>query len=51
MTIKLIIIIYQHNFKGTSNVYSPAIYRTKEKFEPLNAFDDKHDKYTKYAKY
>jgi hypothetical protein len=28
--------LYQHNFEGTSNIYSPAIYYNVEKFTPLN---------------
>ena len=37
--------IYQHNFEGTSNVYSPAIYYKMEPFLPLNSYDDKFAKY------
>ena len=37
--------LYQHNFEGTSNIYSPAIYYNVEKFAPLNFYDDKLAKY------
>jgi hypothetical protein len=37
--------IYQHNFEGTSNVYSPAIYYNTESFDPLNLYDAKFAKY------
>jgi hypothetical protein len=37
--------IFQHNFKGTSNVYAPAIYYNVEKFVPLNSFDDYYASY------
>jgi hypothetical protein len=39
--------IYQHNFEGTSNVYSPAIYYNVESFDPLNLYDAKFAKYYK----
>ena len=28
--------IYQHNFEGTSNIYSPSIYYNMERFASLN---------------
>jgi hypothetical protein len=42
--------IYQHNFEGTSNVYSPSIYYNmesynKEIFTPLNYYDDYYAPY------
>ena len=37
--------LYQHNFEGASNFYSPAIYYNKEEFIPLNLYDDKYAKY------
>ena len=37
--------IYQHNFEGTSNVYSPAIYYNMESFDPLNLYDDNFAEY------
>jgi hypothetical protein len=37
--------IYQYNFEGTSNVYSPAIYYDMENFSPVNLYDDKFAKY------
>jgi len=37
--------IYQHNFEGTSNVYSPAIYYNMESFDPINFYDAKFEKY------
>ena len=37
--------IYQHNFEGTSNVYSPAIYYNMESFDPLNLYDDYYAPY------
>jgi hypothetical protein len=37
--------LYQHNFEGASNFYSPAIYYNKEEFVPLNLYDDKYAKY------
>jgi len=33
--------IYQQNFDGTSNVYSPYIYHSMESFSPLNLYEDK----------
>ena len=44
-------LIYQYQFKGTSNVYAPVIYRSIENFGPLNLFDNKYDKYMKYVIY
>ena len=37
--------IYQKNFDGTSNVYSPYIYYNREEFAPLNLYDDKYSEY------
>jgi hypothetical protein len=37
--------IFQRNFKGTSNVYSPAIYNNVEKFVPLNSLDEYYATY------
>jgi hypothetical protein len=37
--------IFQHNFKGTSNVYSPVIYHTVEKFVPLNSLEEYYAPY------
>jgi hypothetical protein len=37
--------IYQHNFEGTSNIYSPSIYYNTESFDPLNVYDDSYAPY------
>jgi hypothetical protein len=37
--------IFQHNFKGTSNVYSPVIYHNVEKFVPLNSLEEYYAPY------
>jgi len=37
--------IFQHNFKGTSNVYVPVIYKNVENFVPLNSLDDYYTPY------
>ena len=37
--------MYQRNFDGTSNVYSPAIYYNMEKFVPLNSLDEYYAPY------
>ena len=37
--------LFQRNFKGTSNVYSPAIYNNVEKFVPLNSLDEYYATY------
>jgi hypothetical protein len=37
--------LYQYNFTGTSKIYDPLLYRTSEKFAPLNLYDDKYAKY------
>ena len=37
--------LYQQNFDGTSNVYSPYIYHNMEAFTPLNLYDDKLSQY------
>ena len=38
-------IVYQKQFEGSSNVYSPNIYYNMEEFAPLNAYDDKYMAY------
>ena len=40
--------LYQRDFKGTSNVYTPYIYKTVDKvetFKPSNLYDDNYSKY------
>jgi hypothetical protein len=37
--------IYQHNFNGTSNVYSPVIYYIMEQFVPLTSLDEYYAPY------
>ena len=50
--------LYQKDFKGTSNVYAPYIYKkakssessksskSSESFDPSNLYDDKYSKYS-----
>jgi hypothetical protein len=37
--------VYQKNFDGTSNIYTPNIYHSMEAFSPLNLYDDKYSPY------
>jgi hypothetical protein len=37
--------IYQRNFDGSSNVYTPSIYYNMEKFVPLNSLDEYYAPY------
>jgi len=37
--------IYQKNFEGTSNIYTPYIYYNMEEFSPLNLYDNKYSLY------
>ena len=40
--------LYQRDFQGTSNVYTPYIYKTVDKvetFKPSNLYDDNYSKY------
>ena len=37
--------LYQRNFNGTSNIYTPYIYKNVETFVPLNLYNDKYASY------
>jgi len=41
--------LYQKNFDGTSNVYTPHIYHGIESFVPLSTYDDSYLPYSNYS--